>query len=69
MNQFLSEIHKKYTKIAKSDNLIGFLNRLAVFFNLTDSQPLDIYPFWIFDNLRSLKGYHCLSLDTIYYLL
>ena len=41
MNQFLSEIQEKYTKILKSANLIGFLNRLAVSFNLTDSQPLD----------------------------
>ena len=30
MNQFLSEIQEKYTKIVKSANLIGFLNRLAV---------------------------------------
>ena len=36
MNQFLSEIYEKYTKIVKNANLIGFLNRLAIFFNLTD---------------------------------
>ena len=42
MNQFLSEIHEKYKKIVKSAHLIGFLNRLAVSFNLTYSQPLDI---------------------------
>ena len=41
MNRFLSEIQGKYTKIVKNANLIGFLNRLAVSFNLTDSQPLD----------------------------
>ena len=43
MNQFLSEIHEKYTKIVKSANLIGFLNRLVFPLNLIDSQPLDIY--------------------------
>ena len=42
MNRFLLEIIKKYTKIVKSANLIGFLNQLAVSFNLTDSRPLDI---------------------------
>ena len=52
MNQFLSEIHEKYTKIVKSTNWIGFLNRLAVstsfayfgqnYRTLTDNQPLDI---------------------------
>ena len=41
MNRFLSEIQGKYMKIVKNANLIGFLNRLAVSFNLTDSQPLD----------------------------
>ena len=41
MNQYLSEIHEKYTKIAKSAILIGFLNRLVFPLNLTDSQPLD----------------------------
>ena len=30
MNRFLLEILKKYTKIVKIANLIGFLNRLAV---------------------------------------
>ena len=44
MSQFLSEIQEKYTKIVKSANLIGFLNRLAVLRTLTDSQPLDIEP-------------------------
>ena len=34
MSQFLSEIQEKYTKIEKSANLIGFLNRLAVLRNL-----------------------------------
>ena len=46
MGQFLSEVQEKYTKIIKSANLIGFLNRLAVLRTLrtlTDSQPLDIY--------------------------
>ena len=42
MNQFLSEIYEKYTKIVKSTNLIGFLNWLVFPLNLTDSQPLDI---------------------------
>ena len=41
MNQFLSEIHEKYTKIVKRANLIGFLNWLAVSFNLTDKSTLD----------------------------
>ena len=36
MNQFLSEIHEKYTEIVKNANLIGFLNRLAKTSNLTD---------------------------------
>ena len=31
MNRFLPEIHEKYTKIVKSANLIGFLNRLVSF--------------------------------------
>ena len=30
MNQFLSEIYEKYTKIVKSANLIGFLKQLVV---------------------------------------
>ena len=36
MNQFLSEILEKYTKIVKSANLIWFLNQLAKTSNLTD---------------------------------
>ena len=43
----LSEIQEKYTKIVKSANLIGFLNRLAVLRTLRTlpiSQPLDINP-------------------------
>ena len=39
------EIHEN----SKNANLIGFLNRLAVSFHLTDIQPLDIY-------LSPLKG-------------
>ena len=48
MNRFLLEILEKYTKIIKSANLIGFLNRLAVstsfayFGHKPSSQPLDI---------------------------
>ena len=41
MNQFLSEIQEKYTKIVKNAILIGFLNRLVFPPTLTDSQPLD----------------------------
>ena len=41
MNQFLSEIQEKYTKIVKNANLIGFLNRLVFPPTLTNSQPLD----------------------------
>ena len=49
MNLFLSEIQGRYTKIVKTANLIGFLNWLAVSFNLTDSQPLDNYNVEDFD--------------------
>ena len=54
MNRFLLEIHEIYTKIVKSANLIGFLNRLAVFVYFGQkliSQALDSVclvpgPFW-----------------------
>ena len=54
-----SEIQGKYTKIVKNANLIGFLNRLAISFNLTDSQPLDIisYLFLLFAFKKLLFNY------------
>ena len=47
MNRFLSEIHEKYTKIVKSANLIGFLNRLAKTSNLTDKSTPWQYPYLV----------------------
>ena len=51
------EIHENSKKNA---NLIGFLNRLSVSFNLTDSQPLDS----IFQRRTSYVAY-LLSLEDI----
>ena len=58
MNQFLSEIYEKYTKIVKSANWIGFLNWLAKINNIEliepISQPLTKTQIDQFENVISL---------------